>query len=83
VWPVLGEVSNPPASPDRIIVEEEIPAGFVDTAGIATYHDASPVPVGVLDPQGRQIQGGRIFHQSRPDAGANQIVTTYHISSEW
>jgi hypothetical protein len=74
VWPVLGEVS-PADTPTRIIVEPEEPLDLVDIQGTATYHDATRSPTGPY---------GRVFHQSRPDAGADNAITTiYHISTRW
>lgn len=78
--PVLREV--PVANPDavtRVVVENDpnvqpIPA-IVDTEGVAVYDDATPSPLGPW---------GRLFGQSRPDAGAdNVIVTIYRISTRW
>jgi hypothetical protein len=78
--PVLREV--PVADPDaatRVVVENDpnnqpIP-DIVDTEGVAVYDDATPSPLGPW---------GRLFHQSRPDVGAdNVVVTIYRISPRW
>ena len=76
---ILGEVPNPPANPTRVVVENNPTVQPIltinDTQGTATYKDATPSPLGPW---------GRLFHRSRPDAGADNTITTfYHIRSGW
>jgi len=76
--PILGEIS-PATTPDRVVVENDpnnqpIP-NIVDTEGVAVYDDATQSPLGPW---------GRLFHMSRPNAGAdNVVITMYRISTRW
>jgi hypothetical protein len=73
VWPVLGE-TTPATTPTRVVVEPDAPAALVDIQGEATYFDATKAP----GPE------GRLFHQSRPNAGADNVITSiYNISTRW
>jgi len=85
VQPILGRSPDPPGTGiTRVIVEESEPVPLADTSGTATYRDATAVPAGVVDARGRQIQGARIYHRSRPDAGADNVIRTeYHIKAGW
>lgn len=76
---ILGEVANPPANLDRIIVEnnpaiQPIPT-VNDTQGIATYYDLTPAAGTVW---------GIAFHRSRPDVGADNVIRSYyHVVANW
>lgn len=75
---ILGEVPNPPANPTRVIVQNDPTSQPIptvnDTQGIATYYD--PTNSGQV--------WGILFHRSRPDVGATNVIRTYyHIVSGW
>jgi len=78
VDPILGKDSDPgsTANPDRVIVENDTPNALVDTAGVAPYYDVTPSP--------NPSSLGRVYHRSRPDAGAdNAIFARYHVRVQW
>ena len=84
VQPILGEVPDPVTNTDRVVAQEGTAGAITDSAGVATYEDTTPTPPGVVDANGEPVVGARLYHRSRPNAGAdNVIVSIYHISTEW
>ncbi len=76
---ILGEVSDPPANPSRVVCENNPAVQPIltvnDTQGKATYYDPTTDASNTW---------GILFHRSRPDAGANNVIRTYyHILAAW
>jgi len=76
VNPILGWKSDPANNPEAVAVENATAAETVDNAGAATYFDQDAAAVGQPSTS--------LFHQSRPNAGADNVVSTqYHIKAGW
>ena len=71
VVPILGTQPNP-AGTQYVVCEESLPGKtIVDNNGRATYDLVNTNP-------------NRLYHRSRPDVGADNVITSvYHVRPRW